>query len=301
MTDTSPGVTVVVPTLNRGSYLLDTVRDLLAQEHRPLEILIVDQSDTVSPQLADLVAAHPDIISHYRVDFRGLPTARNYGWQMARHDLIVYVDDDIRCNVDFVDGYARALNSGAGIVGGGIDEMTTEQSGRTGHYNRWLAVPEGGFEAVGTFPVDHVRGCNFAARRDVLKSTSGFDERLNLGAALHEETELMLRVKSGGIGVVFDGRIRLTHLAAGAGGTRVPDHCQYVYALAHNRSVLIRRHSRWVQWPTALAWSGKLIAAYTFHARDTRVAVRGFLGALRGWRTGGNPPLCTRFKTDRSA
>ena len=38
------GISVVVPTLNRGSYLIDTLHDLLAQDYRPIEILVVDQS-----------------------------------------------------------------------------------------------------------------------------------------------------------------------------------------------------------------------------------------------------------------
>ncbi len=301
MADSSPGATVVVPTLNRGAYLIDTVRDLLAQDHRPLEILIVDQSDTVSPELESLIEAHPDIISHHRVTFRGLPIARNFGWQTARHDLIVYVDDDIRCGPELVRRYAVALTEWAGIVGGGIDETPAERAGRTGRFNRWLGFPEGDFQSTGVFSVDHVRGCNFAARREILRAAGGFDEWLNVGAALHEETELMLRAGETGSDILFDGGIRLTHLAASGGGTRQPDFQKYVFALAHNRGIVIRRHSRWYQWPTGLAWSGKLMAAYTLHARDPRVAIAGVRGMIQGWRAGGRPPKCTRFEPDRSA
>ena len=44
MNPRTAGATVIVPTLNRGPYLINTLHDLLAQDYRPLEILVVDQS-----------------------------------------------------------------------------------------------------------------------------------------------------------------------------------------------------------------------------------------------------------------
>src|ERR1700729_3710640 len=52
------GVSVVVPTLNRGPFLIDTLHDLLAQKHRPLEILVVDQSREENPVLLGLVCEY---------------------------------------------------------------------------------------------------------------------------------------------------------------------------------------------------------------------------------------------------
>src|SRR5699024_6301783 len=138
---------------------------------------------------------------------------------------------------------------------------------RTGTYDRWRAVAERGYNACGELDVAHVPGGNFGARREALQGAGGVDERLGIGSALLEESDLALRVSSLGWRIRFNGVARLTHLAAGSGGTRQPDWRRYVHALAHNRSVVIRRHSRWYQWPVGLAWSGKLIAAYTLHYR----------------------------------
>jgi GT2 family glycosyltransferase len=300
----APGVTVVVPTLNRGAYLLDTVRDLLAQHHRPLEILIVDQSDTVAPELEALAAQYPDIISHHRVTFRGLPIARNFGWQVARHEIIVYVDDDIRCGPTFVSEHVRTLVDPKVLMSaGGIDEANHPEPsrGETGGYNRWLAQATRGFHARGERNVLHAPGGNFASRRSALREASGVDEQLSVGAALFEETDLALRLAALGGRIRFNGAARLTHLAAGSGGTRQPDYRSYVFALAHNRSVMVRRHSRWYQWPLGLAWSAKLIVAYTRHARDPRIVAEGLRGMAIGWAVGGNAPLCTRFEPEVAA
>jgi GT2 family glycosyltransferase len=236
------------------------------------------------------------------VTFRGLPTARNYGWQLARHDLIVYVDDDIRCGRELAGGYSAALEGDrADICGGGIDGHSESDRDCPGSYKRWIAVPETGFASTATRPVDHARGCNFSATREVLRQVGGFDERFNIGAALHEETDLMLRAGKAGYAIMFDGGLRLMHLAARAGGTRQRDVRFYVYAFAHNRSIMVRRHSRWYQWPVGLAWSGKLIAAYTWSERNPMVVAAGVRGVIRGWIQGGKPPRCTRFEpeTDR--
>src|SRR5258708_6936290 len=100
------GVTVVVGTLQRGNYLLDCVRDLLGQTHRPLEIMIVDQSPGSNPathkQLQCLLAAHPELITYASASPMGIPAVRNYGCRHARYEAILFVDDDIRCGPELV-------------------------------------------------------------------------------------------------------------------------------------------------------------------------------------------------------
>jgi GT2 family glycosyltransferase len=62
------GATVVVPTLNRGNVLIDCLRDLLQQHRRPLEILVVDQSDGPSPEMQELAERRELPVFH---PFRG--------------------------------------------------------------------------------------------------------------------------------------------------------------------------------------------------------------------------------------
>jgi len=166
------GVTVVVPTLNRGAVLLDCLRDLLVQDHRPLEILVVDQSDALDPELGALAQQEPELISLHKVDFRGLPAARNYGWRQARYDAVVFVDDDIRCGVALVREHLRTLQMpGVGVVAGGVIELKSKpgaETSRVGYFNRWTGLPERGFAASGEFEVDHAPGGNFSAWRKVL-------------------------------------------------------------------------------------------------------------------------------------
>jgi len=293
------GVTVVVPTLNRGPYLIDALQDLLAQTHRPIEILVVDQSAEEVPALRNLVDAHSDVISYRKVQFRGLPLARNYGWQHAKYEAIVFVDDDIRCGPKLVSEHLRGLTQpNVGMVAGGIDQPTSSpERSEPGQFNSWTATPSRGFGSTGEFRVSHVPGGNFSAWRSVLRVAGGFDEALSQGAALYEETELCLRVSKGGFDILFRGSARLQHLAAGNGGCRVPDLPKYIGFLAHNRAILIRRNLRWFQVPVACFRLFLLLVSYAVHYRTYRIFRPGFAGFSSGLRAAKQPPICSQYKS----
>ncbi len=289
------GVTVVIPTLNRGGFLINCLRDLLAQRHAPLELFVVDQSTEADETLQNFVDAHDASIRHDRVSFRGLPEARNYGWRHARFNAIVFVDDDIRCGPNLVSEHFAALGrEGVGLVAGGIDvpDGCADRRPMPGVYRRWTATPLRGFSALGSFEADHAAGCNFSAWRAALEAAGGFDERLSPGAALYEETDLCLRVKLAGYRVRFHGMARLTHLVAPAGGCRVDRVRDYVRTLAHNRAVMIRRHCRWYHAPVALGRLAGLGLSYARFYQQPWAVVDCVTGCCWGLRDGGRRPLC---------
>jgi GT2 family glycosyltransferase len=295
------GVTVVVPTLNRGSFLHDCMRDLLAQTHRPLEILVVDQSGSVDPVASKLAADHPGIVSYHHVGFRGLPQARNYGWQCARFEAVLFVDDDVCCAPRLVSEHLRALRiPGVGLVGGAIDEAhrPIDKVSRTGSFNPWTATPARGFAASGEFDVDHAPGGNFSLWRTAIRQAGGVDEALSAGAALYEETDLCLRIKQAGFRVYFNGDARLTHLATHQGGCRMEQVSAYTGALAYNRCFLIRRHVRWYQTPVALGRLLLLVLSYARAYRAPAALAAGLVGCVQGLRKGGCRPTYTRYCTE---
>ena len=291
---------MIVPTLNRGRYLVDTIHDLLAQEHRPVEILIVDQSSEETPAVHELVLRYHDRVSYHKVQFRGLPLARNYGWQKAKYEAIIFVDDDIRCGPSLVSEHLRGLaQSNVGMVAGGIDEHISsgEQSRAPGRFNPWTATPVRSFGASGECFVQHVAGCNFSAWRSVLQAAGGFDEALATGAALYEETELCLRVQKLGLYISFNGSARLQHLAAGNGGCRVPDLPKYIASLAHNRAILIGRNLRWFQVPVACLRLLLLFVSYAAHYRTLSVFGPGLAGFTSGLQDAKQAPICSQYKS----
>jgi len=270
---------------------------MLHQEHRPLEVLVVDQSPQPSGPVAALTQKHPDLISYHNVDFRSLPQARNYGARHARYEAIVFVDDDIRCQPLFVSEHLRALRlPGIGIVAGSIHDHRAGRDGderSPGRFNRWTGTPARGFDRRVECYVDHAPGGNFSIWRPVLAAAGGVDEALAGGAALYEETELCLRVRKAGYRIYFNGKARLQHLAAGAGGCHVKDISTYVVSLSHNRSLLIRRHLLWFQIPTAALRLAALVISYAWHYRSPGILLPALRAAARGFVAGGRPPFAT--------
>lgn len=287
MDNQQTGVTVVIPTLNRGDYLEDCLQDLLAQDHRPLEILVVDQSESVPDAVQAIVDEHVEIISYHRVTFRGLPLARNYGWQNARYDAIVYVDDDIRCPTNLVTEHLRALQlENVGAVAGRIAERgrTVDPTMRAGTFNYWTATPDRVFSQDGEYDVDSVAGCNFSTWRHVAQEVGGIEEALNVGAALYEETEYSLRVKQAGYRIYYNDKAYLDHLVSPTGGCRVDQVKPYVWALAHNRMIVIRRNLKWYQQPVAFAEVMRLGLAYAVHYRQPGAVGQAITGSFAGLR-----------------
>jgi phosphatidyl-myo-inositol dimannoside synthase len=292
------GVSIVVATLNRGSCLIDTLHDLLAQDYRPIEILVVDQSSEENSALLNVALQHPSTISYHKVAFRGLPLARNYGWQLAKYENIIFVDDDIRCGPSLVREHVRGLSQpSVGMVAGGIDEAISSKKdgGPPGRFNSWTATPVRNFGARKECLAEHVAGCNFSVTRSVLRAAGGFDEVLSFGAALYEETELCLRVQKSGFDIYFNGNARLQHLAVPNGGCRVPDLARYVESLAHNRAILIGRYLERFQVPFAYFRLLLLFVSYSARYRTMSVFGAGIRGLLNGVKAARRPPVCTDY------
>jgi GT2 family glycosyltransferase len=295
--ESSAGVTVIIPTYNREPISVHAVEDLLRQDYAPLEVLIVDQS--ADPVLLPALAAeHPDVITYCRPTFRGITFARNFGWQHARHGTLIYIDDDVRCPADFVRRHVDALSdSGTSIVAGGVDEpaRADEYVDRVGYFHVPTARTSGGWNSTAPQFVDHALGANFSIKRSVFDDAGGFDEQLDVGASVYEETEFFLHARSRGHLVFFEPRARLTHLVASGGGTRQRDRAAYTNGIAHNRALVIRRYTPPRHWPRAAAAVTRMIWSRSRRGRAPRVLIAGVAGAVRGFMVGGKPRRTTVF------
>jgi len=91
--DEDRGISVVVPTCNRGDYLREAVQSALAQTVDIREVIVVDDASDHDPrpQLSDL----GDKVKVHRLPTRsGANVARNVGIEMARGFWVALLDDD---------------------------------------------------------------------------------------------------------------------------------------------------------------------------------------------------------------
>jgi hypothetical protein len=74
--------------------LLDLVLCILQGEEVPTELVIIDDSDSASEQLATMIPSRQCDIRYFWNRSRGLGRANNTGVTLARYDLLVFTQDD---------------------------------------------------------------------------------------------------------------------------------------------------------------------------------------------------------------
>lgn len=89
---TEPVVSCIVPVFNGERYLAEALDSILAQQYRPLDIIVVDDGSTDGT--AAIVNRYGDRVRALRQPHAGAPAARNRGLQAARGEFIAFLDSD---------------------------------------------------------------------------------------------------------------------------------------------------------------------------------------------------------------
>lgn len=91
-------VSTIIPVYNRPVMLQSCVESVLAQTHRPIEIIISDDgSSDETPDVAQkLVDSHPGEVRLVRNQNQGAGPAREAGRQISKGEFIQYLDSDDR-------------------------------------------------------------------------------------------------------------------------------------------------------------------------------------------------------------
>jgi glycosyltransferase involved in cell wall biosynthesis len=175
----SAPVTVVIPTLGRPSLaVLLSALDL----GDGAEILVVDdRADRREP----LDASGAKVLTGRTA---GPAAARNAGWRAARHEWVVFLDDDVVPDADWSARLRADLAAAGPEVGGVQGRIRVPQpiDRRPTDWERVTAALTAGKWIT----------ADMAYRRAVLEQTGGFDERLP--RAFREDAELAHRVRAAG-------------------------------------------------------------------------------------------------------
>jgi glycosyltransferase involved in cell wall biosynthesis len=195
-------LSVVVPTRNRPEMLQRCLDALAAELTDADEIVVVDSASTDPTAVAGV--ARRDGVRFERCDQPGSSLARNTGWQVARHRLIGFVDDDVRVRAGWADALVAAF----------ADESVEFVTGR-------VVVPQDQQEAERPVAIssrtererlhpglagDLGASANLAVRRPALERIDGFDETLGPGtwASSAEDLDLFDRLFRQGFAGLFE-------------------------------------------------------------------------------------------------
>ena len=90
-------VSVIIPCYNAADWLSEAIDSCLAQTHRPLEVVVVDDGSTdASLDVARRYAERHDAVRAVTQPNRGAPAARNRGVRISNGPYIQFLDADDR-------------------------------------------------------------------------------------------------------------------------------------------------------------------------------------------------------------
>ncbi|QDU84203.1 Chondroitin synthase [Planctomycetes bacterium Pla163] len=277
----APRVSIVVPTRDRGAQLGQLIDRLALQDVDPLdmEVIVVDDGSR-TPVPTDLAARNGHLcVRVLHTDPLGPCAARNRGVEVARGELIVFLNDDAVPAADLVSRHIAAQTESTlprAVVGrfSLLPEHVTDSLGR------YLETTTSLFAQPLMQAGVHYHGLslctgNVSLPRELIVRVGGFDE--GFAQAGGEDSEMGLRLeRETGLRVVYDPTIECGH-----------DHALDVRSLA-NRKRTVGRSIHRIQmkhgdlglaaglpWPLAPSQWEQLAAELEAEAREIELLIEG--------------------------
>lgn len=177
-----PKYSVVIPTFNEEKYLPLLLEDLHNQTFKDFEVIVSDANSTDSTR---------SIAKKYgaTVCDGGLPSVgRNNGAKLAKGDVLVFLDADVRINRDFIECIDKEFSNKNLDVAVGLFDTNFEKLSEKIVYSIWnlskiirqkTKFPDGD----GQFMV---------FKKSIFEYLEGFNENVSVA----EDSEILKRVKS---------------------------------------------------------------------------------------------------------
>lgn len=199
----APFLSVIVPTYQRRLRLIECLERLASCEGaNEVEVIVVEQS--ASEPRSELETRFQ--ASFYRFEYVGLAApnvsaARNCGALRAGGEVLLFIDDDVELEHDYLRNLMTLFKRGqANVVGGEIVPYFANHTyAATLKEVEWLPTH------------------NFALRRRDFLSVGGFDENLY---RYNEDAELCHRLILAGLKFATHASLRAIHYHEASGGTR---------------------------------------------------------------------------------
>lgn len=111
-------VSIIIPVYNRAAIVRDTLESVVAQTHRPLQVVLVDNdsTDDTLQVLETFKKEHPGdgfnvVITNESHHTAG--AARNRGFEHATGEWVLFFDSDDVMKPDLVESYVRKIENAA--------------------------------------------------------------------------------------------------------------------------------------------------------------------------------------------
>lgn len=277
-------ITVIIPTKNRAGDLHRTIDSLIAQTHRPDELIVVDQSFVPS---LDPASVPLPVTYIYDPHISGLTEARNVAMNRATGDIWLFLDDDVILEPEYVAevmlAYSPEVAGVSGIITNykrpGLSRRLFEAVFVRGpfHDDRqpvyWRADV---LRQYGPRPVKQLGGGLMSFRAALIRDLR-FDTNLT-GGCLAEDIDFCARLPQRAVLLIVP-KARLSHERSSVG--RATAH----WLDAHAQSSTYMHLRNWHRGLRDDLWFAWLQVGYTVMAAVGSLK-RGSLEPFRAWRQG---------------
>ncbi len=171
---------VIIPTYNRSEALIKCLTSIASQTKHPDEIIVAidgstDDTEEVLRQFMSSSTLNIHIVLSKNV---GRSRIRNLAVQHAKHDLLIFVDDDIRLNPHAIQNHIKlhvtkekALLNGPYLYEASLMKSTFQKFRKRTEEN-WLK------QGVSIQDKCHINGGNFSILKNNFEGVGGFDSSL---------------------------------------------------------------------------------------------------------------------------
>ena len=213
----NPKVSYIIPTMMRQEFTLNLLNDLENQTYKPFEVIVVD----ATPEDARNVALYNSENYSFKTVFKwqtskGSCRARNEAIDLCTGDYIVFGDDDIRIQPQFIENHIRLLQTYNAEACNGLDILANHQQQDLSDLDKKLnAIGEARWKVGAAQSFSNANSC---VSRQVVDLLVGND--INYDGGYGEDSDFGLSISKLGVTVLHNPFSVNLHLKPPVGGYR---------------------------------------------------------------------------------
>jgi GT2 family glycosyltransferase len=261
-------VSIVIATRDRPGVLRETLRSIGEGDRLPAEVIVADQSARASelPSLGEEVS-----VRHLRLPAEGVSRARNTAIAAATKPILVFTDDDVLVERDWLRLLVEALRRAPSRTAVTGRVLAAEADGHVPSVTHWQEREV----FAGRLFADVLFQNNMAIHREAFDEVGAFDERFGPGSAFPsaEDNDLGYRLLEAGYTIEFVPEAVVHHRGARRGRELV----MLQWAYGRGQGAFYAKHMRRAD----LHMLRRLGRNAVFRLRRMAGIVRGERAALR--------------------
>ncbi len=295
MSDSPPGIVVIVLTYNQRDVTLRCLESLMALKSPPFTVLLWDNGSN-DGTCAAVNAAFPAIVTHHHDANLGVASGRNAAAALAmarfKPEFLLFLDNDMVLESDFVRGLVEPLLRDPGVGQTQAKLRFMDDQGRLNDgggaridFVRWQITPVG-YREVDRGQHDQEKDCiscggAMMVRARLFQQLGGFDATFDPFGP--EDLDFSLRLQAAGYRAVYSPRAVAYHVVSHTFGKGYSE--EYARHKSRHWLAFMRRHATLGQKVAFLFYGAPLMAVRVV-AREGRKgnlrAVRGLFAGLLG-------------------